>query len=86
VSDSGRKQRYEDAERASISRRCDSTSATPTAGATAIGGAVSGVGGRSYIGTGDIGRDRKGLRQCQVCALDGKRGFSHDNVRYVEDT
>jgi hypothetical protein len=51
-----------------------------------IGGiAASGVGGRSHIGTGDIGRDGKGLRQCQVCALGRKRRFSHDNVRYVED-
>lgn len=85
MSDSGRKQRYEEAERASISRRGDSTSATFTAGAVVIGGAVSGVGGRSHIGTGDIGGDRKVLRQCQVCALGGKRRFSHDNVRYAED-
>jgi hypothetical protein len=86
VSDSGRKQCYEEAERASISRRCDSTSATLTTGAVAIGGiAASGVGGRSRIGTGDIGRDGKVLRQCQVCALGGRRTFSHNNVRYVED-
>jgi len=69
VSDSSRKQRYEEAERASISRRCDSTSATLTTGAVAIVGAVSGVGGRGHIGTGDIGRNGKVSRQCQVCAL-----------------
>lgn len=63
MSDSGRKQRNEEAKRASISRRCDSTSATLTAGAVVIGGAVSGVGRRSHIGTGDIGRNGKVLRQ-----------------------
>jgi hypothetical protein len=83
MSDSGRKQRYEEAKRASISRRCDSTSATLTAGAVAIGSAVGAVGGRGRIGTGDIGRDGKVLRQCLVCALGGKRRFSHD-IRYVE--
>jgi hypothetical protein len=81
VSDSGRKQRYEEAERASISRRCDSTSAILTAGAVAISGIVaSGVGGRSRIGAGDIGRDGKVLRQCQVCALGGRRTFSHKQL------
>jgi hypothetical protein len=85
VSDSGRKQRYEEADRASISRRCDSTSATLTAGAVAIGGRVGRVGRSRHIGTGDIGRDGKVSRQCQVCALGGKRRFSNDNVRYVED-
>jgi hypothetical protein len=86
VSDSGRKQRYEEAECASISRRCDPTGAALTVGAIAIGGiAASGIGGRSHVGTGDIGRDGKVLRECQVCALGGKQIFSHDNVRYVED-
>jgi hypothetical protein len=86
VSDSGCKQRYEEAKRASISRRCDPTGSTLTAGAVVTGGiAASSVGGRSHIGTGDIGRDGKVLRQCQICALGGKRRFSHDNVRYAED-
>lgn len=86
MSDSGCKQSYEEAERASISRCCDPTGSALTAGAVAIGGiAASGVGGRSRISTGDIGRDGKVLRQYQICALGGKRKFSHDNVRYVED-
>jgi hypothetical protein len=86
VSDSGRKQRYEEAECTSISRRCDPASAALTVGAISIGGIVAcGIGGRRHIGTGDIGRDGKVLRQRQVCALSGKRIFSHNNVRYAKN-
>lgn len=62
MSDLSCKQRYEEAERASISRCCDPTGSTLTAGAVAIGGiAASGVGRSRRISTGDIGRDGKVL-------------------------
>jgi hypothetical protein len=53
--DSDRKQCYKEAESSSIACRGNATSAT--------------LAGRRGIGTGDIGRDGKVLRQCQVCAL-----------------
>lgn len=56
VGDSDSKQRYKEAQSASIaSCSGDFTSAT--------------LAGRRGIGTGDIGRDGKVLSQCQVCAL-----------------